>query len=218
MKSPIVSVIVPTYNRGDLISKCIRSLLDQSIDPDKYEIIVIDDCSEDQTMEILKNFKEKIKILKNSKNMGLPYSLNKGIKNALGRFIVRVDSDDYVTKEYLQILSLHLLLDDKIDAVCCDYFLVDGTEEHLERINFDDHPIGCCIMFRIDQLIKIGLYDEEMLFREDKDLLIRFKDKFKIYRCPLPLYRYFQHDKNMSKNYSKMNEYENKIKKKMNLK
>ena len=116
MSSPIISIIVPTYNRSDFITKCVRSLINQSIPKNNYEIIIVDDCSTDNTTEALKVYMDKIRIIKNENNMGLPYSLNKGIKNSLGRFVVRVDSDDYVHTDYLHILSMHLLLNDDIDA------------------------------------------------------------------------------------------------------
>ena len=96
-----VSVVVPVYNQELFIGRCLRSLLDQTLDKDSYEIIVVNDCSKDNTLFILDKFKGKIKLLNNKKNMGLPYSLNKGIRSSQGRFIVRVDSDDYVNKEFL---------------------------------------------------------------------------------------------------------------------
>ena len=57
-------------------------------------------------MKILNAFKEDIKIIRNEKNLGLPSALNKGISNAKGKYIVRVDSDDYVNSEFLKILYL----------------------------------------------------------------------------------------------------------------
>ena len=72
-----VSVVVPVYNQELFIGRCIRSLIDQTLDKDSYEIIVVNDFSKDNTLSILDKFKGKIKLLNNKKNMGLPYSLNK---------------------------------------------------------------------------------------------------------------------------------------------
>ena len=70
------------------------------------------------------------------------------------------------------------------------------------------------IIFRIDQIIKLGMYDKEFLLHEDKDLMLRFLKKYKLSRLELPLYRYRQHKKNMTKN-KKMNlEFKNKLLKK----
>ena len=61
--------------------------------------------------------------------MGLPYSINKGILSAKGRYVVRVDSDDYVNKEFLNIPYNFLSSNEEIDAISCDYFLVDDKEK-----------------------------------------------------------------------------------------
>tara|TARA_B100001758_G_C18095956_1_gene445898 strand:+ start:26 stop:679 length:654 start_codon:yes stop_codon:yes gene_type:complete len=207
-----ISVIIPVYNRENLIARCIRSLLNQSISKISFEIIIINDCSNDNTENVVKSFGKKVKYFKNNNKKGLPYSLNYGIKKSNGRFIVRVDSDDYVHSDYLKILSAHLKLNDNIDAVCCDYITVDENDKHIKTKSFIKEPIGCCIMFRAEQLIKIGLYDQNIKFNEDKDLLIRFIKKYKIYNCPIPLYRYLLHKNSMSKNLKMMKFYNNQLK------
>ena len=80
MSNILVSVIIPVFNRENYINKCIRSILDQSLHRDKYEIIVVDDGSIDGTNQILKKYDDRINIIRNNKNYGLPYSLNIGIK------------------------------------------------------------------------------------------------------------------------------------------
>ena len=199
MSNVLVSVIIPVYNRERFINKSIRSILDQSLNKEQYEVIVVDDGSKDGTSQILNNYSDRIKILTNNKNYGLPYSLNRGIKKSKGRFIIRLDSDDYVNKEYLYILSLHLLLNDDIDAVSCDYLVVDEKDKVIKKNQFKEDPIGCCLMFRMEHLIEIGLYNEDYLIHEDKEILKRFNNKFKIYNCPLPLYRYMMHSTNLTK-------------------
>ena len=74
-----VSVIIPCFNHEKFIGRCLRSILDQSINKRDYEVIVIDDGSTDSSLKIIKSFKH-IKILKNKNNRGLPFSLNLGIK------------------------------------------------------------------------------------------------------------------------------------------
>ena len=79
-------------------------------------------------------------------------------------------------------------------------------------------PIGCGIIFRIDQIIKLGMYDKRFLLHEDKDLMIRFLRKFKLSRLELPLYRYRQHSKNMTKNKKMDLKFSKKLLKKLNVK
>ena len=105
---PTVSVIVTAYNQEKYIGRCIRSLLSQTSPASFFEIIVVNDASIDRTQYALELFGDAITLIKNEKNIGLPGSLNRGIKAAKGRFIVRVDGDDYVHSEYVNFLSIHL--------------------------------------------------------------------------------------------------------------
>ena len=204
---PTVSLVVAVRNQEKYIGRCIRSILNQTYPRNDYEIIVVNDASTDQTRFALELFGDDIRLIHNAEQKGLPGSLNTGIRSARGRFVVRIDGDDYVHHEYVNILSLHLALNPAIDAVACDYNLVTNNDEVIERKNCEEHPIGCGIMFRVDQLVDLGLYDEQFLLHEDKDLRIRFLEKHNIHRVALPLYRYRRHDENMTNNHGLMDGY-----------
>ena len=212
----IVSVIVPAYNQERYIGRCIRSLLAQNFPKNEYEIIVIDDGSNDKTGYALELFKNEITILKNKKNKGLSYSLNKGIKKTKSKYIVRVDSDDYVNENFLKFLTFYLDQNNYMDSVACDYYKVDNEENIIERKNCLKDPIACGILFRYDHLIDIGLYDEKFLLYEEQDLRIRFLKKYNMSRVEIPLYRYRMHKSNNTKNQKKMSENLKKLKKKHN--
>ena len=214
MNTPKISVIIPAYNEEKYLGRCIRSLLDQSLNNEEYEIIIINDASSDNTTKVLSHYLDGIKLLENEKNIGLPASLNKGILEAKGQFIVRVDADDYVHNEYLHILSIHLQLNNDLDAVACDYDLVDQRQNLVTHVNCFDKPIGCGIMYRIEQLIDIGCYDEVFRVREDEELSIRFSKKYSLFRVPIPLYKYYLHDNNITSNIKNMEFYKEKIIKK----
>jgi glycosyltransferase involved in cell wall biosynthesis len=206
-KIPTVSIVVAVRNQERYIGRCIRSILNQTYPREDYEVIVIDDASTDRTRYALELFDGEIKVIHNAERKGLPGSLNVGIKSARGRFVVRIDGDDYVHVEYVNVLSMHLTLNPWMDAVCCDYHLVGDHDQVLERISSAERPIGCGIMFRIDQLVELGLYDEQFLSHEDRDLRIRFLEKHQIHHIALPLYRYRRHDENMTNNHGEMNQY-----------
>lgn len=212
-----VSVIIPTYNREKYIGRAIRSLLEQSWPKENYEIIVVNDGSTDNTKAVLSAFGNLIKVINLEENKGLPYACNLGIKNALSRFVVRVDDDDYVQEDFLKTLYNFLSMNENFDAVCCDYYLVDEKEKVLERRNAKIHPIACGIMFRKDNLVDVGLYDENFLSKEDEDLRIRYLKKYNIHRIELPLYRYMQHPKRMSNNKENIKKYEKLLRKKHRL-
>jgi len=213
--SPLVSVVVPVYNQEKYVGRCIRSLLHQTLDSADYEIIFIDDGSTDLTSYVLNQFliphDEHVRLFTNKSNMGLPYSVNIGIKESRGKFIVRVDSDDYVNKNLLSSLLCYLQLVRAAHAVACDYFFVDDDERQNSIISCEDEPIACGIMFRKECLFEIGLYNEKYIYNEDKDLRIRFEKKYKIHRLPMPLYRYRMHDSNMTKNIELAKEYNLKL-------
>mgnify|MGYP001221997786 CR=1 FL=1 len=211
MRSVQVSVIVPVYNQEKYIGRCLRSLLKQTFPKEEFEIIVINDASVDNTKEAIMPFMADIVHYDNDKQIGLPACLNKAIRNARGWFIVRVDSDDYVHWEYLNILSLHLMQNHDIDAIACDYYVVNDSQDILSQKNCLEEPLGCGIMFRIDQLIEIGLYDESFLIKEEEDLRIRFLKKYKISRLQLPLYRYRKHDNNITGDFENVKKYEKKL-------
>lgn len=204
-----VSVIIPTYNREKYIGRVLRSLLEQAWPKENYEIIVVNDGSTDHTKSVLASFGRAIRILDLKTNKGLPYACNVGIKNALSRFVVRVDDDDYVHEDFLKTLYNFLAMNEHFDAVCCDYYVVDEKERVIERRNAKKHPIACGIMFRKDNLIDIGLYNEKFLCREDEELRIRYLKKYNIYRIELPLYRYMIHSENLTQDREKMEYYKN---------
>ncbi len=204
---PYISVLITAFNVEQYIGRCLRSILDQSMPRSEYEIVVVNDASTDRTRFALELFQNDILLINNHKRCGLPTSLNKGVKKTKGRYIVRLDGDDYVNCEFLKVLSLHLEMNPQIDAIASDYLRVDDHENVICAMNCLEYPIACGIMFRTEQLIDIGLYDEKFLVREDEDLRIRFLKKHKIERVQLPLYRYRQHENNMTKDKKRMDKY-----------
>src|SRR5215203_5464558 len=204
---PNVSLVVAVRNQEKYIGRCIRSILNQTYPSNDYEVIVINDASTDRTHFALEQFENEIRVINNAEHKGLPGSLNVGIRAARGRFVVRIDGDDYVHTEYVNVLSMHLALNPSIDAVACDYNLVANNDEVLGRVNCEEQPIGCGIMFRRDQLVELGLYDEQFMLHEDKDLRIRFLEKYRIHLVALPLDRYRRHQDNMTNDHCKMNGY-----------
>lgn len=211
MIAPSVSIIVAAYNEEKYIGRCIRSLLNQSLPRNEFEIIVINDASDDRTKFGLELFGNEIQVCDNEERMGLPWCLNHGIRRARGQFVVRLDGDDYVHSDYLHLLRLHLRMNYYMDAIACDYILVDDKEEIIDRKNCMIEPLGCGIMFRIEQLIDIGLYDTEFKCQEDEELRTRFLKKYTIHRLELPLYRYRRHAENMTNDLITMQHYKDKL-------
>lgn len=209
--APMISVLMPAYNAERYIARAIRSVLNQKDVTGGYEIIVVDDGCTDRTAEAIQPFKSSIRLLANKNCQGLPSALNMAIKQARGKYIVRVDADDYVSSDYLYILQRFLEANHDFDSVACDYIIVDNNENVVCRKNCETDPIGCGIMFRSDHLIDIGLYDNNFLMHEDADLRLRFTKKYSIKRIELPLYRYRKHDANMTNDANMDLIYRNKL-------
>ena len=221
MKEIKLSVIVSAFNQEKYIGRCLRSLLNQSLNRDEYEIIVINDGSFDKTAYALELFnspkEDLIKVITNKENLGLPTSLNKGINASKGKYIVRVDSDDFVNFNFLQFLSFYLDTNPESSAISCDYYLISEDEKVIERMESDKDPIACGILFRKETLIDIGLYDESFLYNEEVELRLRYLKKYSIKRLAIPLYRYRRHADNITNDKLKMEEYTKKIIEKHNI-
>ena len=209
--STLVSVIVAAHNEERYLGRCLRSLLAQRFERSRYDVIVIDDASTDRTSAVLATFGDSVTVLRNETNLGLPASLNRAITCTNSKFIVRVDADDYVNSAFLDVMYMFLADNPQFDAAACDYLLVDDREEVLSRRDAIKEPIACGIMFRTDQLIDIGLYDESFLRHEDRDLRLRFLDRYTIHHVPLPMYRYRRHEDNITNDTDEMAHHERRL-------
>lgn len=213
---PKISVLVPVYNREIFIGRCLRSLLHQSLGAELYEVICIDDGSNDRTRFALSLFDDPssntLKILQNESNLGLPTSLNRGLELASGQYIVRVDSDDYVNTDFLRFLLLFLELNPDWDAVACDYLLVDELEKVIRHVNCLEEPIGCGLMVNRGLIEALGGFNEEFLINEEREFRYRLEKIVEIHRVALPLYRYKRHPDNMTNQREKVAFFDEKLK------
>ena len=169
-----VSVIVTNYNYEKWLRRCIRSLINQNFDD--YEIIIIDDCSTDNSRNILLEYQDvdKIKLVFNKSNVGVGCSSTIGAKKATGKYIVRVDADDYVHNDFLKCLYLWASFNNS-HAVACDYQEVNFNEDVLDTISQKKNPLACGILYRTDLLEYLGYWNEKLRINEDVDMIKRFK-------------------------------------------
>lgn len=213
-----ISIIISVFNGERFIGRALRSCFDQTFPRTDFEIIVVNDGSTDHTLEAIKPFENFysglppfLKVITLEENMGIGYACNEGIKNSLGQYVVRLDSDDYIHEKLLEIEFMYLGMNKDFDSVVCDYYEVDANGTILERGNADKRWIPGGTMFRKDCLIDIGLYDPDFRLLEDEELRYRFKKKYNIHRIPLPLYRYCKHTTNSTLNHPLMDEYSEKL-------
>ena len=192
------SIIITCYNREKLISRCIRSALHQkNINRYEYEIIVVDDFSADRSLEKIDEFDSLIRIIKNKKNYGLAFSRNVGLKKAKGKYVLMLDSDDFLAENFLFISGL-FLESNTWDAAATDYFKVSLKGEKIKKESAKKNPIACGILFRKKCLESIKFYNQKLRLHEEVDLMKRFLKKFKLGFINLPLYRYTKHRKSLT--------------------
>lgn len=190
----IVSIIIPVLNEERYISECLDSLIAQSYPTELMEIIIVDGCSADKTVEICKNyiFKANIRILTN-KNKKTTYGLNIGIDNAVGKYIIRIDAHakynwDYVKKcvFYLDTMDIDNVggvaetrgkgkIGNAIAHMVSSKFGVGGSafRTNGESGYVDTVPFGA---FRRELFDKIGKFNHNLPRSEDNDINARIRD------------------------------------------
>jgi glycosyltransferase involved in cell wall biosynthesis len=207
-----VTVAVCNYRQGRWLYRCLRSLAAQTLRHSAYEVIVVNDDPEEDIREIVEVFQEdgilNVRLLQNSRNLGVPSSLNLALRRARGQYFVRVDADDYVSRHFLRVLSLFLDMNRDFQAVSCDYVKIDEVGRTISRHRFEEEPIACGVMFTYESLANIGFYDEQFRMREGHELLARFTQRYRICHLPFPLYRYRMHGENRTRDAEQLRRFE----------
>lgn len=211
-----VSIIITNYNYSRYLNRSIRSAFIQNYPVEQYEVIVVDDSSTDWSREIIESYGHLITPVFLPTNTGLSAARNRGIVIAQGEYILFLDADDYLNRHIIFVESLYLDLNPDWGAVACDYFHIDDREQVIGRKSCKENPIACGIMFRKTNLVHVGMFDEGFEMWEEKDLRLRFEDKFIIKHIELPLYRYRKHDNNLTNNRKKSSRFLNKLNAKHN--
>lgn len=116
-RDPLISVVMPAYNTEKYVTEAVRSVLDQTYSP--IELICIDDGSTDGTLEILKGFGDKIRVISDGTNVGIGEARNKGIRIATGDFIAFADSDDIWDPKKLELQMQQFAADPNLDISFC---------------------------------------------------------------------------------------------------
>lgn len=196
-----LSVIIPNYNNEKFIRKCLDSVLSQTLQPN--EIIVVDDCSKDNSVAIIKDYEEKYPNIKGvylEHNGGVSHARNTGILASTSEYVTTLDADDFYFNNQKLENEMKLLQEKGGNAltyskiVYCDEedniirYLDYKKNEYFEGNLFDSllkEKItktlmrDCC--YPRKTVIDVGLYDETSSLFEDYDLLIRLSKELKFY-------------------------------------
>ncbi len=213
------SIIITCYNKERYITRAINSCINQNFPEDQFEVIVVDDASTDKSRDAISLYEGlgsfiKIKYLK--KNGGPSHASNVGIAMARGKYIVRVDGDDYIHKDFIRVMTEVLEWNEDVGFVYCDLITVRSlggvTERKLARNTHErllDHGAG--VMFRKKYLKAIKGYDEGLRNCEDYDLILRYEQRYIGWHLRLPYYRYFREGSALSVKLKEREELKKKI-------
>jgi len=128
----MVSFVIPAYNAEKTIVRSIKSILNQKKSKVRYEIIVVDDGSTDETAKVVKELNEpKIRLVKNDENKGVAESRNIGVKRAKGDYIIFVDSDDFVESGLLKDIESYVAKKSKVDLVKWYALTSENFDNHI---------------------------------------------------------------------------------------
>lgn len=183
MPESLVSVIIPVYNTENFLTKCLSSVIDQSYK--NIEIIAIDDGSTDDSLSILREFECSYPCIKvfSQPNMGNSVARNKGIKEASGKYIYFLDSDDYILENTLEELVL-LMEQYNLDIVrfAAEPF-IDGNNLNLQIGNYDfGKYFSYKKIYNKKEFLNVNLkafWPSVVLYLIKKDLILNNNIKFK---------------------------------------
>jgi len=207
-----ISVLLPVYNGANYIEACINSILSQSFSD--FELLIIDDCSTDGTLEIINNFNDsRIRVIRKQNRSGYVDSLNLALGMAKGKYIARIDADDICLPGRFQkqidflesnpdvgLLGGQIILvpDNKLFTYPTDDFQI---KTELLWKNVFAHS---AVMFRKDIIEKNNLsYDNSKMPSEDYQLWVQFSKYSKVANLPNPIIEYRIHDNQISSERSK---------------
>ena len=206
MSSPKVSVVVSVHNGQRFLREAIDSILGQTFDD--FELIVIDDCSTDGSLDILRSYRDpRIHVIVNHQQRGLTRNLNTGLRLARGEYIARQDADDVSlpTRFAEQVAFLDAnppiaalgtwarSIDDggRAVGVKATPIGVDSIRQRLRQGNCLIHP---SVMFRRSMILQLGGYDETYTLSQDYDLWLRVSEHFAIENLDRILLSYRYHE------------------------
>ncbi len=212
IQMPKISVIIPTYNRAELLKPTLDSVLQQSFKD--FEIIVVDDGSTDQTEQLLLSYKGKINCFK-IENSGQSYATNYGIHHAKGEYIALLDSDDLWDENFLQTSINVLIANGSYDFCYCNYSYFDEDKIISEKYLPEDKQISGNLFSKVlegtfvctgsylikkSDIIQIGLFDTSLPVVSDWDIWLRISYHLKGVYIDESLFKLRQHSNRISNN------------------
>ncbi len=207
---PKVSIVLPTYNGSAFITEAIDSILNQTYSD--FELIIVNDCSTDNTLQLCQDYAQKdkrIKLISNSTNLKLPASLNVGFSYAIGEYFTWTSDDNYYKDNAIEKMVKVLDSEKNTDLVSFnfDFIKEDGSEDKSSESLYPNRQawhlaflcnVGACFMYRKAIANKVGDYDTTLFCAEDYEYWCRIASQGNIRYCSESLYYYRNNSKSLT--------------------
>lgn len=216
MKNPLITVYIPSRNYGRFLTKAIESVISQHYE--NWELFIYDEASSDETLLIAKNYEakypNKISVVSADKPQGLQKIANSVIAKANGKYLIRLDADDWLGDSAFLVMVSKLELNSKLGLVYPNYFYTNeagdviGMERRLKLWEEDKSgyfpPHGACTMVRLRSLKAVGGYSEDISAQDGWELWYKLKDRVESESIELPLFYYRQHGSSLSRDHDRL--------------
>jgi glycosyltransferase involved in cell wall biosynthesis len=209
---PLISIVLPVHNGEGYLAKALDSCLEQTYED--WELIIVDDCSTDNTPDIIKAYCERdqrIGEIRNLSNLKLPASLNVGFHQARGDYLTWTSDDNRYRPDALEQMIQYLQQDPDIGIVYADYDKIDGKGSVVQecRLKTPDflavgNIIRACFLFHRRVHEKVGDYRTDLFTAEDYDYWLRCSIHFRFGHLGKCLYQYRIHEQSLSKKYPEL--------------
>ena len=200
-REPVVSIVIPVFNKFDLTYNCVKSVIETGADV-PFEIIVVDDCSRDETMLAGFAFGRGIRLVRSEVNAGFVRSCNRGFDAARGQYVLFLNNDTTVKKDWLDELYGTMQCDPQIGVAGAKLLYPDGTLQECGGIVWRlgdgwnwgrgqaaddprycylrdaDYVSGAALMIRAELFARFGKFDEHYApgYYEDTELCFRARE------------------------------------------
>jgi glycosyltransferase involved in cell wall biosynthesis len=212
LASPLVSIVLPTYNGARYLREAIDSCLAQTYL--KWELIVVDDCSNDATPEIIASYvasDRRIRSIRHQSNQKLPAALNTGHAAARGSYLTWTSDDNRFLPLAIEEMTSFLEEHPTVGVVYADCVLIDEGGQYLREYSAQPasrlaymNPLRACFLYRRSVYETLGGYDAELFLAEDYEYWLRASRQFQLapYHKILYEYRWHGHSLTNSRNRS----------------
>jgi spore coat polysaccharide biosynthesis protein SpsF (cytidylyltransferase family) len=195
---PKVTVYITNYNYSDHVIDAICSVMKQTFK--EWELIIFDDCSTDDSVKRIVTFlsfqdqaiRKKVQIYANERNMGLPWTCNLALTKAKGRYILRLDADDMLLENALEIMVNCMNFNKEVNGIFASYNEIDDNGRMITvKRNTDKHP-GCCLLTK--SCVNEIKYRDDLNYFEGLEFLQRFESLYVTKTIPEVLWNYRRHN------------------------